>query len=340
MKDEKKTKAELLAELRAMRREMRGNAVHSAEADDAEKALWESQMGLVALLNNLPGMAYRAALNPETGDRHVEFVSAGCMKLTGRPAAAYINDPSLYRNEVVHPEDREYVKRAIAKAEKERIPYQLVYRIIKADGEVRWLSEHGMGLYDAGAKLIAREGFINDVSDSIGMSTVISQRLELMTAVSTNLLHEFDDHLGEIADCGQQALESLDDPRRTRHFLTRMLHIVGHTREITETLLGFLREDDQQTHSVDLGEICREAENMLRTLFPEQVTVECRVPDGDTHIEAKFNELRFVIVTLALNAGRSLGTNGGTVRVDLKVADATDDEIQAFAAHLPSPLLL
>ncbi|MBN2450087.1 MAG: hypothetical protein JXR77_06840, partial [Lentisphaeria bacterium] len=83
----RKTRAQLMAELEELRREVNLHIRGEDDATRAEEAMWETQIGLLALFNNLPGMAYRTAVDPTTpSGLHVEFVSAGCLKQTGYAA--------------------------------------------------------------------------------------------------------------------------------------------------------------------------------------------------------------------------------------------------------------
>lgn len=46
----------------------------------------------------------------------------------------------------------------------DRKPFDLEYRIVHADGGVRWVWERGIGLYDANGVLVAIEGLVQDIT--------------------------------------------------------------------------------------------------------------------------------------------------------------------------------
>ena len=165
MKDARKTKPQLVAEMESLREELRRHITAETDAARAEEAMWQTQVALLTLFNNLPGMAYRTTFSSKYPQGRVEFVSGGCLKLTGYPAGAYVTDTTLYRQKVVHPEDRERVVRAIAEAQARHQPFNLTYRILTKSGDVRWMDEHGTALYDAQGQFTAREGFITDVTE-------------------------------------------------------------------------------------------------------------------------------------------------------------------------------
>ncbi len=176
MKTTRKTKPELLAELESLRAELRRHITAETDAARAEEAMWQTQLAVLELFNNLPGMAFRTAFTTRHPAGRVEFVSAGCLRLTGYPAEAYVNDPTLYRERVIHPDDRQRVLAVIAEAQERREPYQVTYRIVTRDGAVRWMDENGTALFGPDGRLVAREGFISDVTERVNHIEELKRR--------------------------------------------------------------------------------------------------------------------------------------------------------------------
>jgi PAS domain S-box-containing protein len=65
---------------------------------------------------------------------------------------------------IVHPDDKERVWAAISAAIAERKPYGLEFRIVRPDGQVRWLSNHGLAAYDAGGEPLSMTGTVRDIT--------------------------------------------------------------------------------------------------------------------------------------------------------------------------------
>ncbi len=116
---------------------------------------------LQTLLGNLDGMVYRCR-----NDAYwtMEFVSEGCSRVTGyTPEDLLLNDRLSYE-ELTHPEDRARVRREINEALAARRRFELEYRIQHANGNVRWVWERGIGLYDENGIVASIEGIIEDVT--------------------------------------------------------------------------------------------------------------------------------------------------------------------------------
>lgn len=132
------------------------------ELRSAEEAVHESERRLSTLMANLPGIAYRC--RPDR-DWTMEFVSEGVLELTGYPASDITNNAKLSFNDIIHPDDRQYVWNQVQDALREKRSFQITYRIITAAGEQKWAWEKGSGVFDSQGVLQALEGFIADISD-------------------------------------------------------------------------------------------------------------------------------------------------------------------------------
>ncbi len=119
---------------------------------------------LQTLLGNLDGMVYRCR-NDELWT--MEFVSEGCRRLTGYEPDELLFNRRVAFEHVIHPADRADVRVAIEHAIARRERYALEYRILRADGDVRWVVERGTGVWDEHGQLTALEGIVQDISAQI-----------------------------------------------------------------------------------------------------------------------------------------------------------------------------
>jgi PAS domain S-box-containing protein len=131
----------------------------SRRAGDAAPAAPKS-LSLATLLSNLPGMAYRCR-----NDVHwtMEFVSDGCRALTGYAPEDLVANRTIAYADLIHPDDRRPVRDDVQPAVAEGRPFQVTYRLRRADGVERWVWEQGRGVYESGV-LVALEGFVSDIT--------------------------------------------------------------------------------------------------------------------------------------------------------------------------------
>ena len=130
----------------------------------AEAALLESQRRLAQLMSNLPGMAIRSRIGPDWG---MEFASEGCLALTGLSSDQFISGNGGKYGNMIHPEDRPIVRQEITRCVELKIPFELTYRIILADGQEKWVWEKGQGVYDDRGNIEGLEAFVQDISERV-----------------------------------------------------------------------------------------------------------------------------------------------------------------------------
>jgi signal transduction histidine kinase len=132
------------------------------------KGIWtvltESHHKLSRLISNLPGMVYRCS-----NDRlwSMEFISEGSLQITGYVPDDLINNSKLSYADLIHKDDRERVWTSIQDALKERRSFTLTYRIITASREEKWVWEQGKGIFSSLGDLLALEGLITDITDTL-----------------------------------------------------------------------------------------------------------------------------------------------------------------------------
>lgn len=145
-----------------------------------ESSLRANRRSLSTLLSNVPGMIYRCK-----NDKNwtFEFVSDGCLDVTGYEPYEMIENPNFSYTMIIHPEDRERTwdcaQQQIAKQEK----FQLIYRLIRRSGHVKWVWEQGRGIYSSAGELLALEGFITDLTPPDADNNTVLQQLLPQTII-------------------------------------------------------------------------------------------------------------------------------------------------------------
>ncbi len=156
----------------------------------AESALLETQREMETLLGNLPGMAYRCRYD----DRWtMEFVSEGCLELTGYGAEDLLLNRLLSYEDITYPDDRPRVRQEIGRAVAARSRFTVEYRIVDRAGNPKWVSEKGLGFYSDSGEVVALEGFISDITEIKSYRERLEHQANhdaLTGLANRNLLHD------------------------------------------------------------------------------------------------------------------------------------------------------
>ena len=139
-----------------------GTITNIQDIKDAEAQHSANRRAANALLSHIPGMIYRCR-----HDRSwtFEYVSEGCIDITGYDSLDLLHDPSLTYNLIIHPTDRAAVWKSINQQITEAETFNIVYRIITRKGETKLVQEVGRGVFSSTGELLALEGFITAVPD-------------------------------------------------------------------------------------------------------------------------------------------------------------------------------
>jgi diguanylate cyclase (GGDEF)-like protein/PAS domain S-box-containing protein len=131
------------------------------ERHKASNRLKESEEKLESILNSLEDVVWSA--NAVTFE--LLYLNPAAQKVYDRKIAEFFNNPNL-RLEVIHPEDRKRIE--IQKAFKillESGNLDLEYRIIRPNGEIRWLSDRSHVVKNEQGEAVRLDGIIYDITD-------------------------------------------------------------------------------------------------------------------------------------------------------------------------------
>ena len=204
-----------------------------------EKELRVNQHNLSTLMNNLPGMSYRCRNDQ---DWTMEFVSEGCVDLTGYRPEEIINNKVISFGQLIHKDDRDYVWNKVQAGLKNRNRYTLVYRIKTADGKEKWVWEQAQGVFTDNGKLLHIEGFITDITE---------QKLAEET------VHKSQQEFASLFDNSPQALAYLDPESNIININPRFTELFGYTLEEVKGR----NIDDGMIHPPDKMEEAKELTN-------------------------------------------------------------------------------
>ncbi|MBK7631599.1 MAG: PAS domain S-box protein [Ignavibacteriales bacterium] len=141
-----------------------------------EAKLHHSEKQLSNLMSSLPGMAYRSRYDINWT---MEFVSQGCLDLTGFTADELTLNSKISYAELIHPEDKENVFITIRESINKKAPYQLVYRIRTKSGAEKWAWEKGTAQVSKKGKVETLEGFVTDISARVNTESALKESEEL-----------------------------------------------------------------------------------------------------------------------------------------------------------------
>ena len=111
------------------------------------------------LITTIPGVVFRSRFDR---GRTMEFLSDGCRRLTGYNKDELILNHELSYNDIIHPDDRDPTYQHIHTAVSEQKAFCVKYRILAKSGDIKWVREHGVGVFTDETDSLVLEGVIID----------------------------------------------------------------------------------------------------------------------------------------------------------------------------------
>lgn len=130
----------------------------AGDRQQAEQLLQESEEKLESILSSLEEVVWSVCAS--TGN--LLYLNPAAKKVYDRPVCSFFDNPRL-RLEVVHPEDRQRVERYYQTL-LQQSQIDVEYRILRPDGQVRWLSDRALVIYDKQGRAIRIDGTVDDIT--------------------------------------------------------------------------------------------------------------------------------------------------------------------------------
>ena len=127
-----------------------------------EQSLREREEQYSSLIRNMPGVSFRCRMD---ADWSMVFISDAVEAMTGWPPEAFIAKTVNF-GDIIHPDDTARASDAVALALAARRPYQVEYRIIRQDGQERWVQDSGGFVYDDAGQARWIDGVIVDITET------------------------------------------------------------------------------------------------------------------------------------------------------------------------------
>ena len=156
---------------------------------------------LRALMVNVPGAIYRSAWH---ADFTLALISDEIERISGYPPANFIASAKRTLMSIVHPDDRAQILESVEHAHDADEAFVLEYRIVRADGEIRWVLDRGQLIEGPGGRLWM-DGAIFDITDRREAEDALRRRE--VEAARTEELRASRTRIVEAADAARRKIE-------------------------------------------------------------------------------------------------------------------------------------
>jgi PAS domain S-box-containing protein len=254
--------------------------------------------------------------------QQIIYVSPAFEEVWGfSPTAVYQNRACILQT--VHPEDRDRVQATFANLRSGQV--EASYRIIRADGAVRWIHDRRFLISDPEGKPYRVAGIVEDITAQRDLEEQLrqAQKMEALGRLAGGIAHDFNNLLTVICGYSRRLLDADRLIEQDRRKLEQILNAGNHASILTRQLLAFSRRQVRQPQVVNVNRLLRNLEALLRPLMGEQITIETELDPGLSCIEVDPHQIEQVLLNLAANA-RDAMPNGGQFSIRTIMTAAGD----------------
>ena len=147
-----------------------------------------------------------------------------------------------------------------------------------------------------------------------------AQKMDAVGQLAGGVAHDFNNMLSVILGFSYALLE--DTPEGSDAFvpLTEIKRAAERSADLTKQLLAFSRQKPERTNIVDMNDLVRGTDGLVRRLVGAKIAIATRLTPNTCCVEVDETQLEQVIMNLAVNA-RDAMPSGGTLTIETRVVE-------------------
>ena len=289
------------------------------ERDDGAATLRESELFLRQLADASPAM-----LRGTDPTGRCTFLSAGWYEFTGQAEETGLGYGWL---DAVHPDDRSAARGVFVAAVERREPFQVDYRLRRADGEYRWAIDAGRPRFGPSG-FLGFVGSVIDITDRKAAEEALREADRRKDEFLATLAHELRNPLAPIRT-GLQILKLHPNGEQAEKARGMMERQLGHMVRLVDDLLDISRASQGKMRlrrgRVAVQAVVETAVEASRPLIAEAGhRFAVHTPPERLYLDADPTRIAQVLSNLLNNAAKYTPAGGG---IDLTVERQGDDVV-------------
>ena len=262
------------------------------------------------------------------------YLSPVIERIAGRPPEHFLGSAQHWLDGV-HPADRTAVAEGLARiASGTSDREDTEYRIIRPDGEVRWVRDSVRATSLEGGQFLLN-GVVSDITERKAAQDELltmerqlrhAQRLEAIGTLAGGIAHDFNNILGAILGYSELAIRQAPRGSRLRRDLDSVVAAGERGRALVDRVLTFSRSGSGERLPVHVEEVVSETLDLIAAKVKTGITIERDFAAGRAAILGDPTQIHQVLMNLATNALQAM-PDGGSLRVSLSIV--TNDTARA-----------
>jgi two-component system cell cycle sensor histidine kinase/response regulator CckA len=291
------------------------------EQERAGEAQRESEQRFRQVTENIDEVFWLTDLAKD----EIIYVSPAYQCVWGRTCESLYANPNSWLD-AVHPDDQDRVHSATITRGVTN-GYDLEYRIVRPDGNVRWIHDRAFPIRDADDRVYRIAGVAADITTRHNLEDQLrhAQKMESLGTLAGGIAHDFNNILTGVLGSAEVARLVIPADHPAASWLDNIALAGNRARELVQQILMFGRKHESEMAPRKLQIVASEALKLLRTSIPSMVQIDSHIDMSCPPVIADDTQIHQVVMNLCTNAWHALPEQGGRIEVRLVPKEVTSE---------------
>jgi PAS domain S-box-containing protein len=288
----------------------------------AETALRESEERFRQFAENINEVCWIAAADQS----EILYINPNFEKIWGRTCRSLYEKPSSFF-EAIHEDDRARAQAAVQAVSRGE-GFDLEHRIVRPDGQIRWIHARGSAVRNEAGAVYRVAGIAEDITRRKETEQQLrqSQKMEGIGQLAGGVAHDFNNLLMIIQVNLELLLMSEEHlAAKSKEYLADIAKAADRAATLNRQLLTFSRSEAARMQTLDLNDLSEGFTKMLRRIVGEHIRVVNDFASAPPAIKGDPGMIEQVLMNLAVNA-RDAMPNGGRLTIGTVVEMISDEQ--------------
>jgi len=236
--------------------------------------------------------------------------------------------------EGVHPDDLQRCLDIYFGAFDRREKFSMEYRMLRYDGEYRWILDDGCPRYDSRGEFIGYIGHCLDISErkhdeeenaKLEVQLRHAQKMESIGFLAGGIAHDLNNILFPISGLSEMLLDDIPPGNPEYKSIEQIYKSAQRGSDLVKQILTFSRQSKPQKLPIKIQSILKEVLKLVRSAIPMNIEITSHIKPDCGIVSADPTQVHQIAMNLITNAYHAVERNGGAIDIELKETGPPDE---------------